>query len=320
MFANLRVTNVNNYSKQISLYLPIQDVDFITKSLLYLNYLKHQRNLAVSVFVTKKELVEKFISGKANSKEAEFAWKMNAGDNIVFTDDKGNKVDLQTQLLSQNGNISAAEVFVKLKFNKDSAENNFNFANKPIQAVDLSDKLSLIVKPDWYANGEKVSPDKLNSKVLSRYQKQIDSNIKKNLDKKITLKAGKQAITDLLAPFNTESLPIRYVSLTSGSKSDISSIKADNSKEQASFIEVMSSVPGQISYFVDKNGILIDCQGTIRSSRNVQWKILSEKMDSSYYKYANGTFFVEKEGFIKPVVYLPSANAVVGFENSNILK
>ena len=320
LFSNALVTDIDSGSKTIELYLPIEDIDFIKKSLLYLNYLKHRRNLAVSIFVVKKDLSQKFIDGKASNKEADFAWKMNAGDKIVFTDGKGNKVDLQTQLLSDAANIAAAEVFVKLTFNKDSAENNFNFSKEPVQMASLSDKLALIVKPEWYTDGERISPENLNSHILAQYQKEVSNKTAEALKTSKSVTTGIHPINKSLASFNSKGFSIRYISVKSGGTSDISAYKINCSKEKETLQGILNKLPKGTSYFKDEDGVLIDCQGTIRSQRNIQWKISRKKPDSSYFKFLNGAFIFDKEGLNQPVIYLPSANALVGYVNSNILK
>lgn len=320
LFTNVFVTNVNSHSKTIDLYLPKNDVRFIKKSLLYLNYLKQRRNLALTVFVVKNDLVQKFINGKADSNEAEFAWKLNAGDNIVFTDNKGNKVDISTQLLSQADNIAAAEVFIKLKFNEAASENNFNFSSKPVQSAPLSNKLTLIAKPVWYADNEEITAAKLNSKSLAKYQKNLDENTVKALLSTKTVSTGLNSLSKTMEIFSSKDFPIRLVSLSAGKSSDISAFTLELSKDKAVLRDILDNLPKGISYFADSDGVLIDCQGTIRSQRNIQWSIKPEKLDHSYYKFYQGAFFVEKEGLGSPVIYLPSANALVAYTNANILE
>jgi len=312
LFSNILVTDVSAHSKTIELYLPKTDVEFIQKSLLYLNYLKQRRNLAITVFVSKKELAKKFLDNSAKSTEAEFAWKMNAGDNIVFTDDKGNKVDLSSQLLSSSDNIATSEIFLKLKFNNDVAENNFNFSDKSIQSIPLSDKLSLIVKSEWYTSGLKVSSQNLSSKVLAKYQKQISDKNQKVLNSVKSVKVGESILSENLKLFKAANFSPRIISLTSSVPSDISQFKIKNTKPKMSLQEILNTLPS--------SGVLIDCQGTIRSQRNIEWQINGEKLATSYYSFMKGAFVVDKKGLNKPVVYLPSANAIVGYTNSNILK
>ena len=68
------------------------------------------------------------------------------------------------------------------------------------------------------------------------------------------------------------------------------------------------------------NDILIDCQGKLAEKQISEWIILKKPLDASYYRFNNGAFLVNKENLAGRIQYLPSANALVGFSNSGILK
>ena len=322
LFSNVTVEEVNPRTRSISVYMPKVDVPFIKKSLLYLNYLNHQRNLAVTLWVVDKNKADKFLNRKAKTEEAEFAWKLNAGDNLKFTDQKGNKVEINSQLLSETNNIVSSEVFLKLSFNKETAEHNFNFSKDKIQSINLSEKYSLVVSAEWYTEGVKIVSENLNSKVLSQYKRKTSSIVQKQLKSIAAVKPGEPSLIEALHNFNNTNCAVRIVSLTSNAKSDISAIKLKLPKANYQLSDLLNEITKSTAagYFVDGDGILIDCQGTIKGYRDIVWNIEQEKVDSSYYRFNKGAFIVNKEGLNSPVVYLPSANALVGYSNSKILK
>ncbi|MCM8527143.1 MAG: hypothetical protein NE327_11545 [Lentisphaeraceae bacterium] len=322
LFSNIEVEDVNAYRKTITLYLLKEDVAFIEKSLLYLNYLKHKRNLVITVWVADKSKNEVFLQGKNQSKDAVFAWKLNAGDNIAFTQDNGDKVTLNSQLLSQENNISQNEVFIKLQYNKAKVEHNFNFSKAAIQTVNLSNKLSLIVKANWYVEGNEIIPENFNSTSISSFKKAYSEKISSILSSRKTLSKGKVSAVQAVQSFLKDGVNCRVVSLTTDQNSDVDRLSINTEAKEYTLAQLLDLVTTETSasYFADENGILIDCQGTIPNSRNVVWKINSEPFGASYLRFRNGAFLVEKEGLNKPLVYLPSANALVGIKSSNILK
>ena len=322
LFSNIQVTGLSAYKKTITLLLLKEDVPFIKKSLLYLNYLEHKRNLVITVWVAEKSKNELFIKNQNKPEDALFAWKLNAGDNISFTQDNGDKVNLNTQLLSQDNNISQNEVFVKLKYKAESIEHNFNFTKNPVQTVNLSDKLSLIAKANWYIEGRQIIPENLNSIDIASYKKQYSERVEKALNSKQSLSPGKNTISQAIQPFLKDDFSYRIVSLTTDQNSDVDNYSLDLQKKEYSLIQLLEALKhsGNASYHIDEFGVLLDCQGTIPGSRNVVWKIMPEPFGESFLRFHKGAFLVNKEEFNNPVVYLPSANAIVGLRNSKILK
>lgn len=321
LFATVKVSDVNSSDRTIRLSLPKEDVPFIKKSLLYLNYLEHQRSPVITVFLVDKTQSQKFIKN-LNAKEAKFAWKLNAGDNVNFTNDNGDKIDLKSQLLSLDNNLSQTDVFIKLNYNKSLVEHSFSFSKAPIQSVNFSDKLSLIVKADWYIEGQQISKAHLDSTAISSYKKSYSERVRKILSSSKSAKPGDTPLAKAVEPFNSNDFNCRIVSFTSGENSDIESFSLKLKHDNYTLMQILENASTESSArsFIDEFGVLIDCQGSILQSRDISWKILSEPLGLSFYNFTKGSYIVTKEGYTMPVVYLPSANALVGVSNSNILK
>jgi len=317
LFYGVEVSSINAGNGLLELYLPKKNIQFIKKSLFYLNYIHQQRNLAVTLFVIKKENTNDFLAGNGLSKNAEFAWKLNAGDNLSFKNDKGVMITIKSQLLSEADKVSTAEVFLRLVYGGSAVEENFNFSTKPIQAAKLSDKLTLIVKSDWYSNGMKISGGSLNSNLLSSNS----NTLSKELNTTASFESRELPYTDISSKFNLNSTSIRFVSMTSGSLSDISTFKVKTDSTNYSLAELLETISsGKSKYFVDKSGVLIDCQGTISRAGYAEWSILNKPLDTSFYRFRNGAFVVNKEGYSGRVQYFPTPNALAGFINSNVIK
>lgn len=320
LFSGVSVINTSSSQRTIKIRLPKEDVPFIKKSLLYLNYLEHKRNPVITVFLVEKTHAQKFLKSP-QSKVAKFAWKLNAGDNINLINN-GDKIELESQLLSLDSNISQTEVFVKLKYNTHQAEHNFNFSKSPIQSINFSEKLSLIVKADWYIEGKKVSDENLSSKSISSYRKGYSDRIHKILDSTRTIKPGKTSFTELATIINSEDFNCRLVSFTSSQDSDIDKYFVNLNEDNYTVQKLLeaSSKGSSAHFFIDEFGVLIDCQGSISDSRDIAWRILPEPLGSSFHSFNSGSYSVKKEGLSGPIVFLPSANALIGLSNSNIIK
>lgn len=315
LFYGVEVEDVNSSSGKVVIYAPKKEITFIQDSLLFLNYIQQRRNSAITLWVVEKSLKEDFLKGKIDSNKSKFAWRLNAGDNLTFKSDQGVEVKIQSQLLSESNNISETEAFIRLEYGKDSTEGNFNFSKQKIQASDLSDGLVLIAKIDWFTNGRKIDEENLNSNVL------VKTKISKSTDTPTGLGSGKISISQLAAELKNKSITARVVSFIKGGKSDINQFSVNIPESGLSLSGLATSISmSSLKAQTIGNDILIDCQGKLAEKQISEWIILKKPLDASYYRFNNGAFLVNKENLAGRIQYLPSANALVGFSNSGILK
>ena len=315
LFYGVEVEDIDRSSGKLVIYAPKKEIAFIKDSLLFLNYIQQRRNSAITLWVVENNLKDDFLKGKIDSNKSKFAWRLNAGDNLTFKSDKGVEVKIQSQLLSESNNIAETEAFIRLEYGKDSTEGKFNFAKQKIQAADLSDKLSLIAKIDWFTNGRRIDEENLSSNSLTN-SKSGNSN-----DTPTGLGSGNISISNLTAELNNKKITARVVSFTKGGKSDISQFSVNLPESGLSLSGLAKTISmGSSIALVSGNDILIDCQGKLTVKQISEWTVLKKPLDASYFRFNNGAFMVNKENLAGRIQYLPSANALVGFTNSGILK